>query len=320
MQSAPSYTQLNYHYVRGICDDDTDCLALSDAVWAFAVTLNHSIEPFQRNGLPLSNYTYGKGKYTQIIRQQMYRLNFTGGAGRAIQFNPQDGYISSALTNVYTFKPPNYIVATYSFSDGLIMNLGTAVFVSTDFEEVHILVSLPLAAVFIVVDAIAALLVLGIHFVNTAYRHHKAIKASSTRLNHFAYAGCYLIILATLMHTITESFPVSIHVKSVLCNAFLWALSLGLTLVFGTVAAKTCRLYYIHRCALNFKKSDNVWMNDSVLAILIITMAALSVVLCTAWTVYDPHVRKVNQMLLASREILVLTTANFAHASIKFNG
>ena len=182
-QPAPSYTQLNYHYVRGICDDDTDCLALFDAVWAFAVALNNSIELLQRNGLSLSNYTYGKEKYTQIIRQQMYGLNFTGVARRVIQFNPQDGYISSALTNVYTFKPPNYIVATYSFSDGLIMNLGTAVFVSTDFEEVHILVSLPLAAVFIVVDAIAALLVLGIHFVNTAYRHHKAIKASSTRLN-----------------------------------------------------------------------------------------------------------------------------------------
>ena len=307
-QHAPSYTQLNNHYVRGICDDDTNCLALFDAVWAFAVALNNSIDPLQRNGLPLLNYTYGREKYTQIIRQQMYGLNFTGVAGGVIQFNPQDGYISSALTNVYTITPPNYIVATYSFSDGLKLNQETAVFVSTNFEEVHILVSLPLAAVLIAVDAIAALLVVGIHFVNTAYRNHKAIKASSTRLNHFAYAGCYLIILATLMYTITETFPVSRHAKSVLCNAFPWALSIGLTLVFGTVTAKTCRLYYIHRCALNFRKENVVWMNDSALATFIITVALLPVTLCTAWTIYDPYVRIIKQMLIPSRETLVLTT------------
>ena len=78
------------------------------------------------------------------------------------------------------------------------------------------------------IDAVAALLVLGIHVVNTVYRNHKAIKASSSRLNHFAYIGCYIILLATLLYTITEMFPISIDAKSVLCNAFPWTLSIGL--------------------------------------------------------------------------------------------
>eukprot|EP00731_Ephydatia_muelleri_P008986 Em0004g1324a len=52
-----------------------------------------------------------------------------------------------------------------------------------------------------------------LRFQNNAYqqynatRNHKAIKASSSRLNHFAYIGCYLILLATLLYTITETFP-----------------------------------------------------------------------------------------------------------------
>ena len=225
--AVPKYTQLSEDDITGICGEDYyRCFSLFDAVWAFAVSLNNSIEPLERNGLPLSNYTYGNEKYTQIIRQQMYGLNFTGGLGGLITFNQHDGYFSSSSTAVFDITPPENLVATYSDSDGIQVNQSTAVFVLTNFEEVHIMVSLPLAAVFIVVDAIAALLVLGIHFVNTAYRNHKAIKASSTRLNHFAYAGCYLILLATLMYTITETFRISIRAKSVLCNAFPWALSI----------------------------------------------------------------------------------------------
>ena len=316
--AVPKYTQLSYIYLNSICKDSSDCFALFDAVWAFAVSLNNSIETFQRNGLPLSNYTYGKEKYTQVIRQQMYGLNFTGVAGGLITFNQHDGYISSARTQVYEITPPEKIVATYSGSDGIQVNQSTAVFVSTNFEEVHISVSPALAAVFIVVDAIAALLVLGIHFLNTACKNHKAIKASSTRLNHFAYAGCYLIILATLMYTITETFPVSIRAKSVLCNAFPWALSIGLTLVLGTVTAKTWRLYYIFKNSSKLKKSYHLMMSDAVLSVLIIVLVTLVIGLCTAWKIYDPYQRNVKQTILPSGDTLIITKEEFC--SCKFQG
>ena len=138
-----------------------------------------------------------KKQCTQIIQQQMYKLNFSGVAGNSIQFNPLDGYISSAsvLTQIYKVSIPQYIVATYSTLGGLQIDPTT---VSTSFDEEHVLVSLPLAVTVIVVDAVAALLVLGIHVVNTVHKNHKAIKASSSRLNHFAYIGCYIILLATL--------------------------------------------------------------------------------------------------------------------------
>ena len=317
--AVPKYTELSNKYLISICGEHiSSCLALFDAVWAFAVSLNNSIEPFQRNGLSLSNYTYGTEEYTQIIRQQMYGLNFTGVAGGLITFNQHDGSISSSCSAVFEITPPGNIIAAYSDSDGIQVDQSIAVFVSTDFEEVHILVSPALAAVFIVVDAIAALLVLGIHFVNTAYRNHKAIKASSTRLNHFAYAGCYLILLATLMYTITETFRVSIRAKSVLCNAFPWALSLGLTLVLGTVTAKTWRLYYIFNSSSKLKKSYHFMMSDAVLSVLIIVLVTLVIGLCTAWTIYDPYQRNVKQTLLPSGDTLLVTKEEFC--TCKFQG
>ena len=253
-----TYTDLNSDYVKGtVCSWATDCIALFDAVRALAVALNNSIGPLWERGLSLSNYTYGKEQYTQIIQQQMFKLNFSGVAGNTIQFNPLDGYISSesVQTQMYTVLSSYYIVATYSTLGGLQIDPITAVFVSTSFVEEHVLVSLPLVVTVIVVDAVAALLVLGIHVVNTVYRNHKAIKASSSQLNHFAYIGCYIILLATLLYTIKETFPISIDTKSVLCNAFPWTLSIGLTLVFGTVTVKTWRLHFIFKSSSKLRKS-----------------------------------------------------------------
>ena len=43
-----------------VCAQDMtarDCLALFDAVWAYAVALNYSIDALEEIGLTLSNYT-----------------------------------------------------------------------------------------------------------------------------------------------------------------------------------------------------------------------------------------------------------------------
>ena len=150
----------------------------------------------------------------------MYMLNFSGVVRDTIRFH--NGYISSAITHIFNVSED--IVAKYTNSNGIRIDPTTVhVFISSSFDETHILVSPPLAGVIIVVDAIGVLLVLGIHVMNTVYRNHKAIKASSSRLNHFAYFGCYFILLATLLYTVNEAFPVSMQSKSILCNAFPWS-------------------------------------------------------------------------------------------------
>ena len=137
-------------------------------------------------------------------------------------------------------------------------------FVLTGFDETHVLVSLPLAVVIIVVDVIGIHLVLGIYVMNAVYRNCKAIKASSSRLNHFAYIGCYLILLATLLHTMTETFPVSMQSKSILCNAFPWSLIIGLSLVFEEVTAKTWMLILHLKSSQKFRSGYNAVMSDTV--------------------------------------------------------
>ncbi|KAL5497294.1 hypothetical protein EMCRGX_G013751 [Ephydatia muelleri] len=305
------YTQLSADYVQnGVCANNViNFVALFDAVWAYAVALNNSIYSLGEIGLTLSNYTFGKEKFTQIILHQMYRLNFSGVVGNIIRFDPLNGYISSVLT--YVLNVNSDIVANYTISDGIQIDTAVAVFVATDFEVTHILVSLPLAVVIIVVDVIGVLLVLGIHVMNTVYRNHKAIKASSSRLNHFAYIGCYLILLATLLYTITETFPVNMQSKSILCNAFPWSLIIGLTLVFGAVTAKTWRLYYIFKSSQKLRSGYNAVMSDSVLAVLIVILVVIVAGFCTAWTVHDPYVRTSMKRFMPSGYTLSVTIEEF---------
>ena len=306
---ATRYTQLAMDYAETVCALDINCIAIFDAVWAYAVSLNNSIETLGEIGLTLSNYTFGNEIYTKTIQRQMYELNFNGVVGNTIRFDQLNGYISSVLTYILTVNWE--IVAIYTLFDGIQVYPSTAGFVVTDFDETHILVSLPLAVVVIVVDVIGVLLVLGIHVMNTVYRNHKAIKASSSRLNHFAYIGCYLILLATLLYTITETFPVSMQSKSILCNAFPWSLIIGLTLVFGAVTAKTWRLYYIFKSSQNLRSGYNAVMSDTVLAVLIVILVGIVAGFCTAWTVYDPYRRTVMKNILPSGDRFSVTIEEF---------
>ena len=186
------------------------------------------------------------------------------------------------------------------------VNSSIAVFVSTNFEEKLILVSSPLAVVVIIVEAVAAVLVIWVHILNTVYSHHKTIKASSARLNHFAYVGCYVILSGTLLYTIMETFNIDMYSKTVLCNMFPWTLLIGLTLVFGTVTTKIWRLFYIFRSAIKHKKMFKVVVSDRSLIFMIIVLTSLSAVLCLVWTLYDPLVRRTDATLTPEGDILVL--------------
>ena len=291
----PTISDIDRFTYDDVCLLD-DCVILYDAVWALALALNNSVEPLRAVGLSLSSYTYGKYAHTQIIQQQMNMLSFNGQWG-AVQFNSSTGYISIITCKVLQ---SNYerVIGTFTFPDGVLeINSSAAVFLSTDFETKLIAVSLPLAVVVIIVEAVAAILVILVQVLNTVYRDSVVIKASSTRLNHFAYVGCYVILIGVLLYTIMESFNIGEYAESVLCNVFPWTLITGLTLVFATVAMKTWRLYYIFKKSLQHKKPSKVATRDRTLIVAIAMLVGFGSILCFVWTLYDPLVRKADSAL-----------------------
>ena len=116
-----------------------------------------------------------------------------------------------------------------------------------NFDELHTSVSLPLAVLTILLNVAASLIILIVHLLNTLYSGIKSVKASSSRLNNFAYAGCYLATADIVLYTILEAFGANMgsDAKTALCNIVPCGLVIGITLVLGTVLVKTARVYYI---------------------------------------------------------------------------
>ena len=234
-----------------------------DSVWAMALALNGSLETLQEKNMSLTNYTYGQSNATEVILEHLYQLEFLGASG-LISFNDKTGF---------TYREPLY------YHSPLVKN---------SFEVVTLKIVIGLAVVVILVVAVTSVLVAFVHILNTVYENYKSIKASSSRLNHFAYVGCYCVLLALLAYTIVEAFSTSPLATTVLCNFIPWLTSIGFSLVFGTVIVKTWRLYRIFLSSTKHKRRVRLMNKDSFLAVFVVALVVVDVLLCTVWSAVDP--------------------------------
>ena len=257
-----------------------------DAVWSMALALNGSLEVLQEKNLSLSNYTYGQSAVTQVILDQFYRLDFQGVSGD-ISFNKETGFTTY---QAFYFQHKNTgtqvsMIGLYNESIGVFINpFDPPLFIKNDFK---VKVDIGLAVVFLLVIVVTCVLVAYIHILNTVYGDYKTIKASSSRLNHLAYVGCYCTLFALLIYTIVEAFPTSPGATTVLCNFIPWLTSIGFSLVFGTVIVKTWRLYRIFLRSTKHKRHVRMMNKDSVLAASVVVLVAVDVIFCTLWSAVD---------------------------------
>ncbi|KAL5459983.1 hypothetical protein EMCRGX_G033387 [Ephydatia muelleri] len=292
-----------------------ECVLTFDATLALALALNRSIRPLMERNLSLSDYTAGEHSIASIIQQEIMNLSFAGMAGTIVQFDPNTGYPSAVITSLLQYSEEFGINSTFAtMLNGTLHFKDVAfAFVSTDFDRIHRTTPIPLATVVVAIGVVVPLVVLvGIHVLNTVYWKVPSIKASSSNLNHFAYVGCYFILLAEVAYTSGELASFNIQAKTVLCNVFPWCLILGLTLVLSTVCVKTCRLYFIFTASI---KGANrrlvVKLKDNLLASIIVGLVLASAVLLTAWTWSHPLVRQATNRTVPSGETFVILLEDY---------
>ena len=188
------------------CVMNVSCYEIFDVLWALALAINNSLSPLKEKGLSLSDYSYGKYYITNIFRQELLKLTFSGIDQTVKQFDPNTGYPSpdTLFTDLLQVGAEGYAVryqnGTLTFNDEV-----NSSFITTSFDQVHLpSVSLPLAWVVVAVVVVAVLLLLLIHTLNAVCCNVVSIKASSSKLNHFAYLGCYLVLVAELLYAGVE--------------------------------------------------------------------------------------------------------------------
>ena len=126
------------------------------------------------------------------------------------------------------------------------------------------------------------LLTVILHFMNTYLQRYPSVKASSPRLNHFIFIGCYLLVSAIFINTLRHVIPELTGI--ILCNLDVMFIILGYCLMFATIFVKSWRTYRIFCHPFESHK----FLQDSSLSILIAISVIIQMLLFIPFLVVSP--------------------------------
>ena len=246
-----------------------------DQVWTLALALNNS-------NLNLSNYRYGMQEITKVIREEIHSLEFDGVSGH-IKFDSATGF-STRPVNIFQVSDGQAELVAY-IEGGMIINASDPDFIFDEFNTTYGTVLPAVAALFTVLTVILLCLIVLVHIVTIVYRKHRSIRASSLKLNQLIFAGCYISVVAALLYEIHNAIPLRGLVADVLCHSTVaWLIPIGYTLIFGTITARTWRLYRIFTHYLD----PGRLITNPVLFSFVFMLLAIDVIIAVVWTAVDP--------------------------------
>ena len=259
-----------------------------DAAWSLALALDNSLA--EMGSMNLMQTVTGTKTLAQRIRGHLFDIDFLGISGR-VKFDNKTGTNVGGKLNIYQFieDTNSTLIGFYTSGALTLLNVTAPKFIEPTFSERRIKVSTTLAVTFLVLIIATLLVAAPIHIINIVYREHKTIKATSPKLNHIIFIGCYLTILGTTLLITTEAWQNSAtQSKSYVCSVIPWLLSIGTSMVIGTVTMKTWRLHRIYISTKRIQRSNPKLLSDPVLIGAIGVFIALDILVCLIWTSIDP--------------------------------
>ena len=286
-----SYNEFMSEYERRIthCQKDTgyvyrDSITKSiwsalwyDLVWAMALALSNAT---LYDGIDLQTYGLGMKEVTSKIYNQFQELDFEGMSGRIyfdqnssfVQRNVDLFQISRGRTNRVAVVKGSHVEEEYK-------GKYTSSEYPTRIQRMHTAATV----VVLILASVAVLALVVTHVLTVKYRLNQVVKGSSPRLQHLAYVGCYLLLVATVTLTVPEAFNIDDNVHTVFCHIMNTCFSCGYTLIIATVCAKTWRLY---RIFCHFRKPGKM-LADHFLCGAVIILTLVDVAVNTAWASVD---------------------------------
>ena len=268
-----------------------------DATWALALALNSSLGELEHRNIVFTEKDLSRQQeITEIVRSHMMDVDFEGITG---QINFGKFNVTRYPTNEtfylrqFTGNGSTEKIGTYEFGE-LQLNV-TFPDYNIQFEYSHL--SAGIALPYIILTVIALLLTILVQIVNVVFREHKSIKASSHKLNHIIFIGCYLVILGIVLHTFGQMLILSLPAHSVLCNLFPCCCNIGLTLILATVCIKTWRLYAIFTSKGIPKKKT--LLKDKVVVAIIGLLVSVELVVNIVWMAIAPLRATENSQLVS---------------------
>lgn len=271
-----------------------------DAVWAFALALDNA----SKHGVDLKTYKYGNSTATKIIAASLFQVQFTGMSGY-ITFRKETRSPRSFI-NIFQIVDGNEeLIGMFDDSaelpeKKLVFNYPNEEleFIKDSYETGQDRIHIAFGMLIILVTLGLAMITVFLQMANIMCYNYHSIKATSPNINHLIFSGCYLFMIAILVMTIRDTFAfnnddISSVLYSILCNTLTWCFSLGYSLIFGTVCAKTWRVYRLFKHFQN--QSPGMCLSDDYLITHVMILLAIDICICITWNVVDPWIHYATQ-------------------------
>ena len=240
-----------------------------DAVWTLGLALNATLDK-------LSNYHYGMPLITNIVAERLLAASFRGISG-LINFDRSRRLVNRVIDILLLLQGET--------SSIIIPNISTQHFIEDTFDNRYTDI-MPIAIyTILVVVLLQLLLIIATHIVVCLYRNDRSIRALSIKLNHFVFIGTYLFIAGTLFYLMIKRETLVESVASIICHVtWSWVLSIGFTLVVGTV---TVRVWRVYRIFVHYRK-PGPFISNKVLVSMVLLQILVDLAIAITWTLLDP--------------------------------
>lgn len=252
-----------------------------DSVWAWAVVWDRLMKT--HTDLSLADYEYGNTTLSNLVLDEFYTVDFEGVSGK-VKFYRESGFLNRVFDIFQVVNGTLQVVAYYSEEESFV-KIGPLQHISDEFENILYNVPIALVVVYLIVEIVQGVVTVGLHILSIIYREYHSVKASSPKLNQPIYIGAYIFVLAMFLGTLEHLPQINGILAANLCNAlWAWLFPVAFTLTFGTVAARTWRLYRIFRHYLN----PGRLISNRILIGFVVVLLAVDVIIGTLWVSIDP--------------------------------
>ena len=262
---------------------------LYDSIWAFALTLNGSVNTLMVRNLSLASISNTKREIMNVFEEQLSKLSFQGSTG-LLNFSLGAAALQISI-ELFQFQSGQPVkIGSYDSSlDQLLLNESALGEIPSDrLNRVSVLFPIPLTVFLSVLIVLCFVLTSVSMCLFIYYRKQPVIKATSSTLTLCLFVGCYLLLMSSLFHTVnsaTSAQGSKESFRAFICSFNIYFTGIGLDIVLSTVIAKTLRIYHI------FNKFGDVdppqICYDQGLFFLILIIVSVKIVLLILWTCLD---------------------------------
>ena len=249
-----------------------------DAMWVLAHGLQIARE------LPYHSFE----KFIYNINDAIQNnISFQGISGW-IDFK-EDYHVSNPVNIEQVYESTTVIMGVRRNESELSYN--SNVFISDKFTAMKVILHPAFTTLGFLTVSLSFLLTVILQFLNTYLQRYPSVKASSPRLNHFIFIGCYLLMFAVFINTLRHVIPELTGI--ILCNLDVIFIILGYCLIFATIFAKLWRTYRIFCHPFESHK----FLRDSTLSFLIAIFIIIQILLIIPFLVVSPFHKDISVII-----------------------